>query len=346
MIEINGRKIGEGFPPYIIAELSANHNGSLDKAKETIEAAKKSGAHAVKIQTYTADTMTINSKKKDFLIKKGLWSGYKLYDLYKEASTPYEWHIELFNFAQQLGITIFSTPFDESAGDLLKSLHCPAFKIASFELTDLPLLKYIASFKKPILISTGMGSEDEIGEAVETLRNNGCNEILLFHCISSYPAPTSESNIKLITKLKEKFQVEVGLSDHTLNNTAALSAISLGASAIEKHFILSRKTIGPDSSFSIEPEELKQLVKLSKDCWDCLGNGDFERSLSENENRIFRRSIYFVKDLKKGEKISFDSIRRIRPGFGLHPKYFDQLINKVLMKDVQRGDRVSWDLLQ
>ena len=275
MFEINRRKISPHHPPYIIAELSANHNGSIEKAKETILRAKESGASAIKIQTYTADSMTINCNHKDFKVKGGLWDGYNLYKLYEEASTPYEWHGELFRFAREIDITLFSTPFDEEAVDLLNELGTPAFKIASFELIDLPLIKYAASKGKPLLISTGMGSLEEIKDAVNAAKEGGCDQLLLFHCISSYPTPTKEANIRMISYLKENFKFEIGLSDHTLNNTAALSAITLGASALEKHFTLDRLDKGHDSEFSIEPDELKNLVYSVNDCWEGLGKVTF-----------------------------------------------------------------------
>ncbi len=343
MFEINGRKIGSQFPPYIIAELSANHNGSIDKAKETILAARDCGADAIKLQTYTANSMTIDCDKEDFQIKGGLWDGYSLYKLYSEASTPYEWHNELFKYAEELGITIFSTPFDEEAVDFLDNLNTPAYKVASFELVDLPLIKYIAQKRKPILISTGMGNIEEISDAVETVKNAGCNEILLFHCISSYPAPANESNISMIQTIREKFNVEVGLSDHTMGNTSALASVSLGASAIEKHFILDRSRKGPDSTFSIEPDELKRLVTQTKECWESIGDKTFKRAKVEESSKIFRRSLYFVKDLEAGEVITDKHIRRIRPGFGLAPKYIDQIINKKASRKITRGERVTWN---
>ena len=346
MFKINGREIGEKNPPYIIAELSANHNGSIEKAKKTIELAKSCGAHAIKLQTYTADSMTINCDKNDFIINEGLWNGYKLFDLYKEASTPYDWHKELFEHAKNLGITIFSTPFDEKAADLLESLGTPAYKIASFELTDLPLIEYVARKGKPMFISTGMGNIEEISDAVNTAISSGCKDILLFHCISSYPTPTSQAKIKTIQFLREKFNIEIGLSDHTLSNTAALAAVSLGAVAIEKHFIISRGEKGPDSEFSIEPKQLEELVKSTKVCWQALGSNEFERSKLETKSKVFRRSLYFVKDIKADEIITKEHIRRIRPGFGLAPKYLNQIINKKASKDFFRGERVTWDAIK
>lgn len=344
---INNQIISKDSKPYVIAELSANHNGSLDRAKASIKEAKKAGADAVKIQTYTAETMTIKSSKSDFIVKDGLWDGYQLFDLYDEAHTPYEWHSELFNYAKDIGITIFSSPFDETAVDLLEELETPAYKLASFEICDIPLIKYIARTKKPVLMSTGMANLDEIDEALEVLKNGGYgNEnILLFHCISSYPASIREANLGNIKFLSKKYSVEVGLSDHTLGNAASISAISLGASAIEKHFTLSRKEKGPDSSFSIEPEELRKLVQELSQIHHAIGNQKFSRSQSETQSKVFRRSLYFVKKLKKGQKILKDDIRRIRPGFGLKPKFYEDVVGRKLLKDVDIGDRVSWDLL-
>jgi len=343
MFSIEGRKISETEEPYIIAELSANHNGSLDRAKLSIKIAKDCGVDAVKIQTYNADTMTIDSDKSDFIVKGGLWNGYKLYDLYKEAHTPFEWHSDLYKYASEIGITLFSTPFDESAVDLLESLNSPAYKIASFELTDLPLISYVAKKGKPIFLSTGMATEIEISEALETARSSGCNSLLLFHCISSYPAPIEQANLRQILNLKKKFGVSVGLSDHTIGNTAAVTAIALGACAIEKHFTISRNDKGPDSEFSIEPGELTELVRDIKNSWNALGSENFARPISELSSKVFRRSLYFMSDIKSGEKIKASDIRRIRPGFGISPKYFDKLIGKTLIKDVKRGDAVNWD---
>ena len=345
MFKINNRIIDTTEPPYIIAEISANHNGSLERCKDSIRVAKECGVNAIKIQTYNADTMTIDCNKSDFIVKGGLWDGYKLYDLYKEAHTPFEWHSELFRYANELGVTLFSTPFDESAVDLLESLNAPAYKIASFEITDLPLINYVAKRKKPMLISTGMATEDEISEALEAAKSGGCNAILLFHCISSYPAPINEANLNKILNIKNKFNVCVGLSDHTMGNTATIAAVTLGACAIEKHFTISRSEKGPDSDFSIEPDELKKLISDANDAWSALGDLSFSRPKSESNSRIFRRSIYFVKDLKAGDSISSGDIRRIRPGFGLPSKFFEKLIGKKLKKDISRGDPVTMDAI-
>ena len=346
MIKINGVKIGLGEPPYIIAELSANHGGSLEMAKQSIKIAKECGASAVKIQSYTPDTMTINSKKSDFLITDGLWKGYTLYELYKEAYTPFEWHSDLFKYANAQGVTLFSSPFDETAVELLQSLNAPAYKIASFELIDLPLIKRAAECGKPLLMSTGMASVTEVREAVDVAMEYGCGEVLLFHCISSYPATLRESNLKNIEFLRKEFGVEVGLSDHTLGNLASSISIGLGATAIEKHFKPSEDTIGPDASFSINPNQLKALVSDCKDSWYSLGQVGFKRSKEEESFRKHRRSLYFMKDLKAGDVIVLSDVRAIRPGYGLNPKHIDKLEGKRLVKNVERGDPVSFDVFE
>ena len=346
MIVISGREISENHKPYVIAEISANHNGSIERAKQSIEMAAKAGVDAIKIQTYNADTMTIDCDSDDFIVKGGLWNGYKLYDLYNEAQTPYDWHKELFDFASKVGVTLFSTPFDESAVDLLESLKAPAYKIASFELTDLPLISYVAKLKKPMLMSTGMASQDEISEALECARSAGCNSLLLFHCISSYPAPIEQANLRSIQKLKKEFGITVGLSDHTIGNVAATTAVALGASAIEKHFTISRSDKGPDSEFSIEPDELKDLVKEVNEAWLSLGRDELIRPKSEDNSRVFRRSLYFVNDLKSGSIIKSDDVRRIRPGFGIAPKFFNDVVGKVTVRDIKRGQPVGWDMIR
>jgi len=345
-VVIRGREISEKNPPYIIAEVSANHNGSLERARETIKVAKDAGASAVKIQTYTPDTMTIDVAKDDFLITEGLWKGYSLYELYGEAYTPFEWHKELFTYARALDVTLFSSPFDETAVDLLENLDTPAYKVASFELVDLPLISYMASTGKPMLMSTGMASLEEIGEAVETARINGCEDIALFHCISSYPTPMSEANMRTILKLQREFDLQVGLSDHTLGTTAAVAATAIGATLIEKHFTLSRQDKGPDSTFSIEPDELQGLVSATRDAHSALGVELEARAQAEEGNKAFRRSLYFVEDLERGQVIEVQHVRRIRPGFGLPPKYFSEIIGRKVSRDIRRGDRVSWDVLQ
>ncbi len=344
-IIIKGREISKNFPPYIIAELSANHNGELKKALDNITEAKRRGADAVKLQTYSADTMTIDCNKSDFIINGGLWDGYQLYELYKEAQTPFSWHKEIFDHANSVNITCFSTPFDETAVDLLEDLNAPAYKVASFEATDLPLIKYIASTKKPMIVSTGMANLEEIEELVATARSAGCDELIVLHCISSYPAPVDQSNLLTIPDLQIRLGTQVGLSDHTTSNTASVVATSLGATLIEKHFILDRNDKGPDSSFSIMPDELEMLCKETKDAWSSLGHAGYERKKAEEANVKFRRSIYFVKDLKAGDIITKDSIRRIRPGFGLAPKNESDIIGKKIKKDVTVGTATSFDLI-
>ena len=333
--------IGEGRKPFIIAEVSANHNGSFLRAKKLISAAKSVGASAVKIQSYEAESMTINVNKPDFQIKHGLWKGKKLFKLYDEAKTPFLWHKKLFSHAKKEGILIFSSPFDFKAVDLLEELKVPMYKVASFEITDLPLIEYISKKKKPMLISTGMASETEIGEAIEVVKSNGVKDILLFHCISSYPSRVEEYNLKMIKTLKKQFKTFVGLSDHTLGIEAATASIALGAVAIEKHFALNTKLKGPDSAFSIEPEEMKKLILSCNNVWKGLGKGSFKRSLKERKNKVFRRSIYFVKELAKGEKIKKEDIRVIRPGLALAPKYYKQILGRKINKNVKPGDRVE-----
>ena len=339
--QIGSTSLGIEYPPFVIAELSANHNGDIELVKKLMETATDCGADAIKIQTYSADTMTIKSKKTDFLIKKGLWKGRTLHDLYSEAYTPFEWHKDLFEYAKKIGITIFSSPFDESAVDLLESLNTPAYKVSSFELVDLPLIKCIAKKKKPMIISTGMASLSEIEDAIETAKINGCNEIAIMHCISSYPAKPNELNLKSIKILEKTFDILVGFSDHTLGNKSCMTAVALGAALVEKHFTLSRSDGGVDSEFSAEPSEMKNLVKDCNDIYISLGEEVFKRSINEKSNLVFRRSLYFVENLKKGDFIKKNHIRRIRPGFGLSPKYFNKIIGAKLKKNVEKGDRVS-----
>lgn len=340
--EINGRKIGPDHPPYIIAELSANHNGSLERALQTIDAAKRCGANAIKLQTYTADTMTIDCDRKDFMVQGGLWDGFKLYELYKWAQTPFEWHQAMFEHARRIGITVFSTPFDESAVDLLERLDAPAYKIASFEITDLPLIRYVAKIGKPMIMSTGMATEAEIVEAVETARAAGCKDLALLHCISSYPAPMDQANLRQMPELATRFSTISGLSDHTIGTTASVAAVALGACVIEKHFILSRSDKGPDSEFSIEPAELERLCQETHDAWLALGKVGYQRQSAEEGSKVFRRSVYFVRDLPAGAIVSAGDIRRIRPGMGLPPKYFDELIGRCLKVNIERGTATSW----
>ena len=345
-LAIAGRQIGYGQPPYLIAEMSANHGGSLDQALAVIEAAAQAGADAVKLQTYTADTITIDCDRPDFLIKGGLWDGRTLYDLYQEAHTPWEWHRELFARARELGITMFSSPFDESAVDFLEGLGAPAYKVASFELVHLPLLRKIASTGKPVILSTGMASHAEIAESIGVLRKAGCRELLVLHCTSGYPTPPDEANIRMIPRLSELFDTPVGLSDHTLDNTVAIAAVALGAVAIEKHFTLDRADGGPDAAFSLEPAEFASLVTTARTAWAALGTADDVRAPSEQGNRMFRRSIYAVTDIKKGDRLTHNSIRVIRPGFGLAPRHYDELIGRAASADIARGTPISWAVIE
>ena len=342
-IKIGKHTISTDNCPFVIAEISANHNGNLERALETIKAAKLCGVHAVKIQTYTPDTMTIDCDLNDFKIQKGIWKGKTLYDLYGEAFTPYDWHKKLFSYAKKIGVTIFSTPFDETAVDLLETLNTPAYKIASFEITDLPLLSYVASKGKPMLISTGMATFEEIGEALETAKTGGCKDIAIFHCVSSYPTPLSAANLAKISLLKKEFSVHVGLSDHTRGTVAGIAATALGITLIEKHFTLSREQGGVDSSFSLEPDEMRELVIKTGETYHALGDKNFSRPNLEKENKIFRRSLYFVEELKAGDVITKKHIRRIRPGFGLEPKYYDHILGKKVKNNIEIGHRVTLD---
>tara|TARA_Y100000748_G_scaffold124505_1_gene104512 strand:- start:48 stop:1106 length:1059 start_codon:yes stop_codon:yes gene_type:complete len=345
-IEIEGTKIGKEFPPYLIAEMSANHNGNINTAKEIIKSAKESGASAVKLQTYKPETITLDLKNSDFILKGGLWDGRSLFDLYKEAHMPWEWHSDLFDYAKELGITIFSSPFDFSAVDLLEDLNTPAYKIASFEVTDLRLIKYIASTRKPLIISTGMANKEEIQEAIDVANESGCDQIAILHCVSGYPAPSSDYNLATLLDLSKQFNKVVGLSDHTLDNVTAIASIALGSSIVEKHFTLDRELGGPDSDFSLEPRELKILADSLNNAWEAIGNINYDLKSSEESNVKFRRSIYFVKDLKAGEVISEECLRSVRPGYGLPTKYFDSLIGKKIKKDVVYGTPTSFELIE
>jgi pseudaminic acid synthase len=340
-LKINGRIISSDMPPYIIAELSANHNGSFDKAKEIINQAKLCGADAVKLQTYTADTITLNSSKKDFVIDGGLWHGRTLYDLYVQAHMPWEWHKPLFEYARDIDLTIFSSPFDSTAVDLLEDLNAPAYKIASFEAIDIPLIKYVAETKKPMIISTGMANLEEIEEAINAAHDSGCNELAILHCVSGYPASAKDYNLKTIQDMRSRFKIVTGLSDHTLDNVTAISSIPLGASIIEKHFTLDRNGGGPDDSFSLMPKELAQLCNDSKTAYSAIGRIDYGLKSTEQGNIKFRRSLYFVKDLKKGEIISKDSIRSVRPGYGLKPIFFESIVNKPAKRDIEKNTPVK-----
>ena len=333
-ISIAGRRIAADAPPYVIAELSANHNGKLDTAMKIIEEAKKAGADAVKLQTYTADTITLNSDAEDFQIRGGLWDGKTLYQLYQEAHLPWEWHKPLFEHARKLGITLFSSPFDNTAVDLLEELNAPAYKIASFEAVDLPLIKYVARTGKPMIISTGMADAEEIQEAIDAAREGGCKELAILHCVSGYPAPPEDYNLRTIPDMIERFGLVTGLSDHTLDNTTAITSVAMGAAIIEKHFTLDRTGGGPDDSFSLEPAELAQLCRGARTAWAALGKVDYGMKSSEIGNIKFRRSLYFVKDLKAGDVITPDAVRSVRPGYGLPLKYHQKLIGAVAAHDI------------
>lgn len=345
-VTIDGRKIGPGHPPYVICEISGNHNGSLDRALQLIEAAAKTGADAIKIQSYTADTITIDHDSPEFQIKGTLWDGYTLYDLYKEAQTPFEWHEAMFAKARELGVTLFSSPFDETAVDLLDSLGAPAFKIASFEAIDLPLIAHVAKKGKPMIISTGMSNLAEIHEAVRTAKGNGCEEIILLHCVSSYPAPDEQSNIRTVPHLGEAFGCVPGLSDHTMGSAVSVASIALGGCVIEKHFTLSRAEGGPDADFSLEPDEFRQLVEDCKRAWVSLGEIGYDLKGAETGSVQFRRSVYVVKDIARGETVTREHVRSIRPGFGLPPKHLAEIIGMTAKTNVARGTPTCWELFR
>jgi N-acetylneuraminate synthase len=344
-IQIAGRSIGPGFPPYIIAEMSANHNGKIDTAFRIIEEAKKAGADAVKLQTYTADTITLNSDAEDFMVRGGLWDGRNLYDLYQEAHTPWDWHARLFEYARKQGITIFSSPFDSTAVDLLEELNTPAYKIASFEVVDLALIKYVASTGKPMIISTGMADAEEIQEAIDTARSGGCKELAILHCVSGYPAPAQDYNLRTIPDMINRYGLLTGLSDHTLDNTTAVTSVAMGASIIEKHFTLNRSGGGPDDSFSLNPADLAALCQGARTAWEAMGIVDYGYKSSEKGNVKFRRSLYFVKDLKAGDVITADAVRSVRPGYGLEPKYMDEVVGRVVSRSVTAATPVTRDSL-
>jgi pseudaminic acid synthase len=344
-IHIAKRRIAADAPPYIIAELSANHNGKLETALRIIEEAKKAGADAVKLQTYTADTITLNCDSEEFQIHGGLWNGKTLYQLYQEAHMPWEWHKPLFEHARKLGITIFSSPFDNTAVDLLEDLNAPAYKIASFEAVDLPLIKYVASTGKPMIISTGMADAEEIQEAIDAAREGGCRELAILHCVSGYPAPAADYNLRTIPDMMQRFGLVTGLSDHTLDNTTAIASVVMGASIIEKHFSLNRSGGGPDDSFSIEPAELTALCRDSNIAWSALGKVDYGRKPSEQGNVSFRRSLYFVKSLSAGDAVTPDAVRSVRPGYGLAPKYLPEILGRKVKDDIRENTPVHLDLL-
>lgn len=345
-IKIGDRLVGGPERPLIIAEMSGNHNGSLDRALLIVEAAAKAGADALKIQTYTADTMTIDLKEGEFVItdEESQWNDRSLYELYQEAATPWEWHKPILDRARELGMIAFSTPFDESAVDFLETLDVPCYKIASFELTDIPLIRKVAATGKPLIMSTGMASVEEIKESVQAARDAGCKNIVLLKCTSTYPADPIDSNINTIPDMREMFNCQVGLSDHTLGIGVAVASVALGATVIEKHVTLSRADGGVDAAFSLEPNELTLLVAESRKAWQSLGQITYGGTQSEAASMNFRRSLYIVRDLKVGDSIGEEDIRAIRPGHGLPPKYIDQVLGKRLKKSVSKGTPVSWEL--
>jgi pseudaminic acid synthase len=345
-LQIAGRKVGVGHPPYVICELSGNHNGSLDRALAMLEAAAATGAHAIKLQTYTPDTITIKHDGPEFTIKGGLWDGRTLYDLYGEAQTPFEWHEALFAKARALGVTLFSSPFDETAVDLLASLDAPAYKIASFEAVDLPLIAYVARQKRPMIISTGMCNLGEIQDAVRTARENGCDDLILLHCVSSYPAIFEDANLATIPHLSAAFDVIPGLSDHTPGIAAPVAAVALGACVIEKHFTIARQDGGPDAAFSLEPREFKALVDDTYNAWKALGRVSYGLEGSEKANVAFRRSLYAVAPIKRGEVFTKANVRSIRPGFGLQPKHLERVHGARAKVDIALGQPISWDLVE
>ncbi len=344
-ITVENIKIGSNEKPFIIAEMSGNHNHSLDRALEIVEAAAKAGAHALKIQTYTADTMTLNIENPEFKIndQDSLWDGQNLYQLYQQAYTPWEWHKPIFDRAKELGMIAFSTPFDDTAVDFLEELNVPLYKIASFENTDLPLIKKVASTGKPMIVSTGMATVSELDQLVRTAREAGCKDLILLKCTSTYPATPDNTNISTIPHMRELFDVQVGLSDHTMGTGVSVAAVALGATVIEKHFTLAREDGGVDAAFSLEPAEMKVLVEETERAWQAFGKVTYGPTEKEKASLKFRRSIYVSKDIKAGEKFTRDNIKIVRPGYGLEPKYYEKIINKLARKDFQAGTPMTLD---
>lgn len=348
MFKIADREVGSGHAPFIIAEMSGNHNQSLERAMEIVEAAAKAGVHALKIQTYTPDTMTLDLDEREFHISEpaSLWMGTSLYKLYSEAYTPWEWHKPIFNRAHELGMIAFSTPFDDTAVDFLESLNVPCYKIASFENNDLPLIRRVAATGKPLIISTGMATVAELDETVRAAREAGCNDLILLKCTSTYPATPANANILTVPHLRELFDCEVGLSDHTMGVGVAVAGIALGATVIEKHFTLNRADGGVDSAFSLEPSEMAQLVMETERAWQALGQVSYGPTEAEKPSLHFRRSLYVVKDIKAGDVLTRENVRAIRPGLGLPTKYMEQVLGKIVKQDVKRGTALEWGLLQ
>jgi len=345
-VVISGRTIGPGCPPFIIAEMSGNHNADLSRALDLIEAAKEAGADAVKLQTYTADTITIDYDGPGFVIEAGIWQGRRLYELYDQAHTPWDWHQHLFERASKLGIAIFSTPFDPTAVAFLEDLGAPAYKIASFELVDIPLIDLVARTGKPMIMSTGLASPADIAEAVQAVRRAGAPDPILLHCTSGYPTPPREMNLRTMQHLAEAHDVITGLSDHTLGTAVSVAAVALGAKVIEKHFTLRRADGGPDAEFSLEPAELKRLVEDCRAAWESLGSIDYGRVESEEANKDLRRSLYVVSDVRRGDRLTSENIRSIRPGFGLPPKHLPEVLGRIATQDLRRGTPLDWSMFQ
>ena len=347
-LSIGGRPIGCAYPPFIIAEMSGNHNQSLQRALEIVEAAAAAGAHALKLQTYTADTITLDVHNREFLIRDAdnLWQGNSLYDLYQRAHTPWEWHTPIMQRARELNMVCFSTPFDESAVDFLETLAVPAYKIASFENVHLPLIRKAAATGKPLIISTGMASIAEIDEAVRAAREAGCRDLILLKCTSTYPASPANSNVRTIPHMRGLFDCEVGLSDHTMGVGAAVAAVAHGASVVEKHFTLSRAAGGVDSAFSLEPQELRALVLETERAWQSLGRVTYGPGEAEKKSLVFRRSIYVAKDLRAGDALTRENMRCVRPGLGLAPKYYELLLGRRIKQNVDKGTPLSWQLVE
>ncbi|MDO1557943.1 pseudaminic acid synthase [Brevundimonas sp. 2R-24] len=345
-VVIAGRRIGPDHPPYVICELSGNHNGSLDRALSMIDAAAATGCDAIKIQTYTPDTLTIACDAPDFRIEGGPWSGRTLHDLYAEAHTPYEWHTALFERARRLGVTLFSTPFDETAVDLLESFDAPAYKIASFEAVDLELTARVARTGKPMILSTGLANLEEIGRAVDTARSHGCDQLALLHCISAYPAPIDQAHVRTVPDLAARFGCVGGLSDHTLGTAAAVTAVALGGAVIEKHFTLARADGGPDAAFSLEPDEFTRLVRDCKDAWAALGQAGYDLKGAERGSVVFRRSLYVVADVAAGEPLTRANVRAIRPGYGLEPRLLPDVLGRPALRPLKRGEPLAWDMVE
>jgi pseudaminic acid synthase len=344
-MRIENREISEKSPVFIIAELSANHNGSLEVAIETIKAAKRTGADAIKLQTYTADTITLDSRKDDFKIKGTIWEGKNLHDLYKEAFTPWEWHETLFNVAKQEGLVCFSSPFDKSSVDFLETLNAPAYKIASFEITDIPLIEYVASKGKPIIISTGIAMEEDIVMALHACHRMNNYDIALLKCTSSYPAPIEEANMSMVADLAKRFNVISGISDHTMGSVVPIVSVCFGAKIIEKHFIIDRSIGGPDASFSMTEPEFTEMVTAVRQAESAIGEVNYTLTQKQMEGRAYSRSLYVSNNMKAGEIITIENVRSVRPGFGLHPKHYHEILGKSVKVDLEIGDRLSWEVI-